>query len=234
MRTALRGPLWVLVLGLALSSLYQYSHFFFSDLQGPLIVNSILVTLLTLSRSRWSSLLQANKATTHSLADLWAWFGSKAKPLTLSKTWAVYTASLSPAIAALALGLATGSRETRNFPVLDQNFWLAILLIPIVEETLFRGFISRFAQTYFGTLSGIYWTSLLFAFVHAIPKITEPSSWGLPVGPFLLALCVEGLRVWSGRFWPAILFHVAANATVSLFFWLDPRWLSWLSPLYLN
>lgn len=228
MRQAVKAPLLVLALGFALSALYQLSQLAFSDLVGPLVVNATLLVILSATYPFWIARLNLAAKT-----NLWSWFCPKSQRPPPGKYLVVAIASLSPLLLALGAGLATRA-QVRDAPGLDNRFWLAVALIPVVEELLFRGFISRWAQLQFGKIAGIYWASLLFAFVHAIPQLTDLNTWGLPTGPFVLALCVEGLRLWSGRFWPCIIFHMAANATVPLFFWLDPRWLDWLSPLYLN
>ncbi len=109
-----------------------------------------------------------------------------------------------------------------------------VLWVPPVEEVVFRAGLGQAFRRLARPLWAAWFASLTFALVHANPTVANLLSGhlGLPLGPFLLGLCCEGLVQATGRLAPAVAFHAACNATVALFAWGDARWLDWLSPLY--
>jgi membrane protease YdiL (CAAX protease family) len=110
-----------------------------------------------------------------------------------------------------------------------------VLWIPVIEEIVFRGAVSRFFITKFGLYSGAWFSALVFALVHSQPTFANlfAGNIGVPLGPFLLALICEFLVFRVGRLWPAMIFHAACNATPIIFGYFDSRWLDWLRMLYI-
>lgn len=116
------------------------------------------------------------------------------------------------------------------------GFYVAsILLVPIAEEVVFRGGISRVLERIGGEPNwSIYLSALVFSVAHSLPSIDNiiHLKIGAPLGPFLLGICCEYLTRRSGSLLPAIAFHCACNATVLIFNLLAPGWLQKLSLLY--
>jgi len=83
------------------------------------------------------------------------------------------------------------------------------VLVPIAEETFFRGFAYRLLRARLGALAAIATTSLLFALVHGL----EVSAW-LPVLPVGVVFAV--LAECSGALGPAMLAHAVVNALAVL------------------
>jgi hypothetical protein len=76
---------------------------------------------------------------------------------------------------------------------------------------------------------------MVFSMAHSNPTWNRLIALkvGLPIGPFLLAICCDMIvRRW-GRVWPAVAFHSACNATVYLFASLNPSWLRHFGGLYM-
>lgn len=115
------------------------------------------------------------------------------------------------------------------------GFYVAsITLVPIAEEIVFRGGISRVFDRMGGGNWGIYISALVFSVAHSIPSINNVIHLhiGAPLGPFLLGICCEILVRRSGSLIPAVAFHCACNATVLIFNLWSPGWLNKLSVLY--
>lgn len=113
--------------------------------------------------------------------------------------------------------------------------WAFIVIIPLVEEVVFRIGFGAFFRRYAGVLWGAYFSALLFALVHVLPTPEKLMTLqiGLPLGPFLLGLCTEWIYAKSSRLLPIYAFHAACNGTVFLFQHFDARWLDWLGLFYI-
>lgn len=136
---------------------------------------------------------------------------------------------LAAALTAAVLSTVTGG-QIRIEP--DWISQLAFVLwIPIVEEIVFRGAISGITEKYAPGVWGLWFSALIFAWVHSMPTIYGPVT-GVPLGPFLLGLICEYLRRAGGTLVPAVIFHMVCNSTVVIFSLLDARWMNWLQLLY--
>ena len=110
-----------------------------------------------------------------------------------------------------------------------------LTVIPLVEEIVFRGAISPFVSRFTGPWSGVWFGALVFSMAHSNPTWNRLIAFkvGLPIGPFLLAICCDMIvRRW-GRIWPAVAFHGACNATVYIFANLNPSWIRHFGGLYM-
>jgi hypothetical protein len=99
------------------------------------------------------------------------------------------------------------------------TFMSLVVLPPLVEETVFRGFV-------FGALRGklkFVWaallTSVLFASAHLQFGSGAPLLWAAALDTFTLSMVLCFLRERTGSLWPGILLHGLKNgiAFVSLF-----------------
>lgn len=93
------------------------------------------------------------------------------------------------------------------------------LVIPFSEEMLFRGALMRPLLVNRTKIEALVITSLLFCMVHR--------DWQKAIPILPLALCLGGLRQWSGSMIPGFLMHAAFNA-VSAFDTtvMGPRWVT--------
>jgi membrane protease YdiL (CAAX protease family) len=114
----------------------------------------------------------------------------------------------------------------------EQIVW--ILAVPWAEELVFRAGLGDVCRRFGGPVWGSWFSAIAFALVHAQPTVANLLAFkvGLPLGPFLLALCCEALYVRSAKLLPGVAFHAACNASVVLFAYGDARWLDWLALLY--
>ena len=81
---------------------------------------------------------------------------------------------------------------------------LAVAVAPMVEEFLFRFFISGVVKRYFGRIVGILVSSLLFAAVHAHLPSFAPL--------FVLGACFAIAYEWSGSLLVSMTMHALFNA----------------------
>lgn len=117
--------------------------------------------------------------------------------------------------------------------------WTTILgwtiWVPLVEELVFRVGFGGFFRRLCGIAWGSYFSVALFSLMHTLPTMERLLSGevGFTVGTLLLGTACELVWVFSRSFGAIFALHAVCNVTGVLFSVLDPRWLSWLSPLYL-
>jgi len=89
----------------------------------------------------------------------------------------------------------------------------AVIIAPVVEELIFRGYLFGVARRYCGFWAAAATVSLLFAAIH----VHLPAFGGL----FVLAMAFTVVYERAGSLWASIVMHVAFNATtlvLSLYF----------------
>jgi membrane protease YdiL (CAAX protease family) len=93
------------------------------------------------------------------------------------------------------------------------------VLPPIVEETVFRGFIFTGLRGKLKFVWAAVLTSLLFATAHLEFGSGKPLLWVAGLDTFTLSLALCYLREKTGSLWPGILLHALKNgvAFLSLF-----------------
>lgn len=116
------------------------------------------------------------------------------------------------------------------------SFELAsVTLIPIGEEIVYRLGCGDLFRRLVGPIWGTYFTVILFSLAHSD---TSLSGWlnggaGITLGPLLLGAAAQFLFSTFRCIGPVIALHAACNASAIIFRVIDPRWLDWLSQLYL-
>jgi membrane protease YdiL (CAAX protease family) len=141
-------------------------------------------------------------------------------------------------VGAYLLGIITKSDGVKYSFAASSDLIYAVAtltVIPLVEEIIFRGGVSPFLTRFVGGPWAVWFAAIVFSVAHSMP------TWGrivglkvgLPIGPFLLAVCCDFIvRRW-GRIWPAVFFHGACNGTVYIFSYVNPSWIRHFSGLYL-
>lgn len=91
---------------------------------------------------------------------------------------------------------------------------LAGLLIPFLEEFLFRGFVQNWMVRLRGALPGIWITSIAFAALHGVS----------PFGYLLMVALAAGFVFhWTGSLWAAFAVHAANNTVNVLLLYFAPE-----------
>ena len=111
------------------------------------------------------------------------------------------------------------STATTGLP-LGLIFISLVILPPLVEEALFRGFLYGGLRGKLKPISAALITSALFALPHTFGNDAGASLlWVASVDTFLLSLILVYLREKTGSLWPGIFLHMLKNglAFASLF-----------------
>lgn len=93
-------------------------------------------------------------------------------------------------------------------------FLTLVVLSPVAEETLFRGYLYGKLKSYVPTVLAALVTSLLFALVHFQLNV------GIDV--FVLSLFLCGLRSLTGSIWAGVLVHMIKNGVAYYILFVSP------------
>ena len=99
-------------------------------------------------------------------------------------------------------------------------FIMLVIVAPIAEELLFRGYLLGKLRKYAPLWISILITSVLFAIVHF--------AWNVGLDVFALSIVLCVLRVVSGSLWPSIMLHMLKNGVAFYFLFINPTVLSTL------
>ncbi len=93
--------------------------------------------------------------------------------------------------------------------------FMAVIMAPVAEEVIFRGYFYGVIRSYGGRLPALLTSSLLFAAIH----VHLPSLLGLGILAIILCLVYER----TGSLWASMTMHAAFNAStiVVLILWPD-------------
>jgi membrane protease YdiL (CAAX protease family) len=93
-------------------------------------------------------------------------------------------------------------------------FLTLVVIAPIAEEVLFRGYLLGKLRKYVPLWVAILVTSLLFGFVHG--------AWNVGIDVFALSIVLCLLRVWTKSLWPSILLHMLKNGLAFYILFINP------------
>ena len=93
-------------------------------------------------------------------------------------------------------------------------FLTLVVIAPIAEEILFRGYLLGKLRKHVPLWSAILLTSLLFGAIHL--------AWNVGVDVFALSIVLCLLRVQTGRLWPSVLLHMIKNGIAFYFLFINP------------
>jgi hypothetical protein len=104
---------------------------------------------------------------------------------------------------------------------------MAVLLAPVVEETIFRGYLYPLIARTFGITTGIAATGILFGLLHA------PQLWGgwVQIGLLILVgIVFTYVRAVTRTVLGSYLLHVSYNSFISIAFLISTHGLRVLNP----
>jgi membrane protease YdiL (CAAX protease family) len=93
-------------------------------------------------------------------------------------------------------------------------FLTLVVIAPVAEETLFRGFLFGKLRRYVPLWVAILVTSALFGFLHA--------EWSVGIDTFALSIILCLLRVYSKSLWAPILLHMIKNGLAYYILFINP------------
>jgi membrane protease YdiL (CAAX protease family) len=93
-------------------------------------------------------------------------------------------------------------------------FVTLVVLAPLAEETLFRGYLYGKLKGYVPAIFAALATSILFGVVHM--------QWNVGIDVFVLSLVLCGLRSLTGSIWAGVLVHMIKNAIAYYLLFVSP------------
>ncbi|HRJ06586.1 MAG TPA: type II CAAX endopeptidase family protein [Candidatus Saccharibacteria bacterium] len=104
-------------------------------------------------------------------------------------------------------------------------FVTLVILAPIAEELLFRGYFLGKMSGYVNKWAAIIVTAVIFALMH-VPGFTSDGGfqlqWGAAADTLALGLVLGGLRVFTGSIWAGVLLHMLKNAIAYYVLFIAP------------
>jgi len=97
-------------------------------------------------------------------------------------------------------------------------FITLVILAPIAEEVLFRGYLFGKLRAHIPLWLAIIVTSLLFGAIHG--------AWNLAIDTFALGVILCILRVTTGSLWAPILLHMTKNGIAFYLLFINPMLLN--------
>jgi membrane protease YdiL (CAAX protease family) len=108
-----------------------------------------------------------------------------------------------------------GFQEVRGVLPLVMTFVSLVVLPPLVEETVFRGFLFSGLRKY-GFWVALLVTSVLFALPHLLETSDGKLLWVAGIDTFVLSVVLCYLRERTGRLWAGIGVHALKNGVAFL------------------
>lgn len=99
-------------------------------------------------------------------------------------------------------------------------FVTLVVLPPIIEELIFRGFLFKGMRATFTFLPAAIFTSVLFALGHLEFGNGTPLLWIAGIDTFILSMVMCYVRERTGSIWPTILMHALKNMVAFTFLYL--------------
>lgn len=121
-------------------------------------------------------------------------------------------------------GFDASKQQDIGFTQLSQSyealvaFATLVVLAPIAEEILFRGYLFGALKTVLKSWQVVFVTALLFAILHG--------SLNVGIDTFALGIILGLVRLSSGSIWPAILIHMMKNSVAFYLVFINPSFLT--------
>jgi len=138
-------------------------------------------------------------------------------------TFLVYTLTVAmvlAAVVALVPGFPVDQTQDVGFKAIGSQtdnllaFATLVVLAPLAEETLFRGYLYGKLKTYVPAIVAALATSLLFGIAHW--------QWNVSIDVFVLSLFLCGLRSLTGSIWAGVLVHMIKNGIAYYILFVSP------------
>ncbi len=111
--------------------------------------------------------------------------------------------------------------ENATGPLLLLVFISLVILPPVIEEILFRGFMYHGLRTKARAIPAAVITSLVFGAAHLeLLGSGAPPLWIAMIDTFCLSLLLVWLRVRSGALWASVTVHALKNAMAFFFLFI--------------
>ncbi len=111
-------------------------------------------------------------------------------------------------------------------PAIIMLMFFGILVAPLVEEMMFRGFLYPVVARSFGVVAGVLFTGTLFGIFHALQLWGAWGQIALLVG---VGIALTTVRARTGSIFASTLVHIAYNTTLFVGLLIQTKWLTDLS-----
>ena len=106
---------------------------------------------------------------------------------------------------------------------------MAVLVAPLVEETVFRGYLYPLFAKYFGVAASILVTGILFGLMHGAQL---GWTWGLVLTLIVVGVIFTFVRARTGSVFASFLLHLGYNSTIALFTIIGTQAFTKMSPTH--
>ena len=100
-------------------------------------------------------------------------------------------------------------------------FVVLVVLAPIIEELLYRGYLYGKLRNSFSIWLSIIITSIAFGAAHLWVGPDSPLQWAVAVDTFTLSLVMCATREYTGAIWVPIMMHMAKNGIAFYFLFVN-------------
>lgn len=101
-------------------------------------------------------------------------------------------------------------------------FFTLVVLAPVCEEILFRGYFYGRVRRYYNAFWAIALTSVVFGLMHLYAGPGLPLQWNVFIGTAVLAIFIGLLREYTGSIWAGILLHMIKNGIAFFVLFVAP------------
>ena len=101
-------------------------------------------------------------------------------------------------------------------------FFTLVVLAPICEELLFRGYLYGRVRKYYNVFWAVALTSLVFGLMHVYAGPGMPLQWNVMIGTTVLAVFIGMLREYTGGVWAGVLVHMLKNGVAFFVLFVAP------------
>lgn len=116
----------------------------------------------------------------------------------------------------------TGFQVTTDGMKLLMTFVSLVILPPLVEETVFRGFVFSGLRAKLPFVGTALITSVLFGAAHLQQASGQPLLWLAAIDTFTLSMFMCYLRERTGSIWPGIFMHATKNGIAFYVLFITP------------
>ncbi len=114
-------------------------------------------------------------------------------------------------------------------PALIMLIFFGVLVAPLVEELMFRGFLYPVVARRFGMVASVLFTGMLFGLFHALQLW---GAWGLVALLVGVGIVFTWVRARTQTVLASLLMHVAYNSTLFVGLLIQTKWLTDLSNIH--
>lgn len=132
-------------------------------------------------------------------------------------------------IASLVIpGVDLATKQQVGFENLTQRyemllaFFTLVVLAPVCEELLFRGYLYGRIRRYYNATWTIVLTALVFGAMHVYAGPGMPLQWNVMIATVVLAVFIGALREYTGSIWAGILVHMLKNGVAFFVLFVAP------------